>query len=75
VQPWYAVTLLALATVAAQPFWAAVVVAGYPYFWAVILGHQQARTIGSVTYALALVVVLRGWRTRAPEPVRSGPPT
>ena len=54
VQPWYAVTLLAVATVAARPAWALVAAAGYPYFFAVILdaGHQPA--IGRAAYGVAL---------------------
>ena len=58
VQPWYAATLLAVATVAARPAWSAVVVAGYPYFFAVLLDAPHAVAIGRVSYGLALGVLL-----------------
>lgn len=68
VQPWYAVTLLAVATVAARPAWSAVAVAGYPYFFAVILDAPAAVTIGRVSYGLALVaVLLAATRRRLPD--------
>ncbi|MDQ6724912.1 MAG: DUF2029 domain-containing protein, partial [Actinomycetota bacterium] len=60
VQPWYAVTLLAVATVAARPAWSAVVVAGYPYFFALILDYPDQVTLGRRVYGLALLVVLGG---------------
>jgi hypothetical protein len=70
VQPWYAVTLLAFATLAVDPKWVAVVVAGYPYFFSVILFHPQRTGIGQLAYGLAAAavagaVLLRGWRARA----------
>jgi len=58
VQPWYAVTLLAVATIAAAPAWSAVAIAGYPYFFAVLLDSPHAVAIGRVSYGLALVVVI-----------------
>ena len=60
VQPWYAVALLAVAAVAARPGWSAVAVAGYPYFFAVILDHPHAVAIGRISYGLALVIVVVG---------------
>jgi hypothetical protein len=60
VQPWYAVTLLAFATLAVEPQWAAVVVAGYPYFFAVILLHPQRVGIGQVAYGLAAGAAVGG---------------
>jgi len=80
VQPWYAVTLLALAAAAAQPRWAAVLLAGYPYFWAIILADERAPDIGAACYSIALaVVLLAGWRSRAAVEGgvrrRRGPPT
>lgn len=57
VQPWYAVTLLAVATVAAAPAWALVAAAGYPYFVAVILDAPHAAAVGRVSYGLALLGV------------------
>jgi hypothetical protein len=58
VQPWYAVSLLAVATIAGKPGWAAVAAAGYPYYFAVILDDRHARGHGQAAYALALVVVV-----------------
>jgi hypothetical protein len=67
VQPWYAVSLLAFATLAVEPAWAAVAVAGYPYFFAVILLHPHRVGIGQAAYGLAalgvsLPLLLRGFR-------------
>jgi hypothetical protein len=64
VQPWYALTLLAVATVAAAPVWVAVVVAGYPYFFAVILDSPHQTLVGRLAYGAALMVVVGG-RLRA----------
>jgi hypothetical protein len=79
VQPWYAVTLLAFATLAVEPQWAAVVVAGYPYFFAVILLHPQRVGIGQLAYGLAAAgvsvpVLLRGLRTSG-RSMRRCPPS
>jgi len=71
VQPWYAVTLLAVATVAGLPAWAAVAVAGYPYFFALILDAPQVVTIGRLSYGLALAVVILGAPGRV-EALRTG---
>ena len=73
VQPWYAVTLLALAAVAGAPAWSAVAVAGYPYFFAVILDSRRAVVIGRLSYGLALVavVVVAGAGRRRVQPVSS----
>jgi Glycosyltransferase family 87 len=57
VQPWYAVTLLAFATLAGAPAWAAVVAAGYPCFFAVILLHPHPVGVGEVAYGLAAIGV------------------
>ena len=62
VQPWYALTLLAVATVARAPAWSALALAGYPYFVAVILDSPHASAIGRVSYGLALVAVALGSR-------------
>jgi len=67
VQPWYAVTLLAVATVAVRPAWVAVVVAGYPYFFAVLLDSPHAVAIGRVSYGLALAVILLARRFYTPS--------
>ncbi|MDQ1506611.1 MAG: hypothetical protein QOD57_4338 [Actinomycetota bacterium] len=79
VQPWYAVTLLAFATLAVEPQWAAVVAAGYPYFFAVILLHPQRVGIGQLAYGLAAAgvsapVLLRGLRTSG-RSMRRCPPS
>ena len=60
VQPWYAVTLLAFATLAVAPQWAAVLAAGYPYFFAVILLHPNRIGIGEAVYTAA--VASGAWR-------------
>jgi len=60
VQPWYAVSLLAVATVAGRPWWAGVAVAGYPYFFAVILADRHAVGIGEMAYGTALAAVVVG---------------
>ncbi|MEW6471317.1 MAG: glycosyltransferase family 87 protein [Actinomycetota bacterium] len=57
VQPWYAVTLLAFATLATQPRWVAVVAAGYPYFFAVILLHPDRAGIGQLAYGFAAIAL------------------
>jgi hypothetical protein len=69
VQPWYAVTLLFVATVAAAPAWAAVAAAGVPYYLAVILDHPHAVAIGRVGYGLAaaLLVLCRVAGARRPS--------
>jgi hypothetical protein len=67
VQPWYSVTVLALAALAGRPSWAAVSLAGFPYFLAVILGSSHAVVIGQVSYATAAVIVAAAAiRRRAP---------
>ncbi|HVL04784.1 MAG TPA: glycosyltransferase family 87 protein [Acidimicrobiales bacterium] len=71
VQPWYAVTLLAVAAVAARPAWSAVAVAGYPYFFAVLLDSPHAVAIGRVSYGLALAVIV-GCRLYAPRLTERG---
>ena len=58
VQPWYAVTLLAVATVAVAPAWALVAAAGYPYFFAVILDWPHAVAVGRLSYGIAFVGVV-----------------
>lgn len=65
VQPWYALTLLAVATVAAAPIWVAVVAAGYPYFFAVILDSPRQAAVGRLSYGAALLVLVLGPRLRA----------
>ena len=69
VQPWYAVTLLAFATLAVAPQWTAVLVAGYPYFFAVILLHPDRVGIGAAVYTAAVALLLLSARRRSPERV------
>jgi hypothetical protein len=58
VQPWYAVSLLAAATVVPWPAAAAVALAGYPYFFAVILDHRHPGALGRLTFGAAAVAVV-----------------
>jgi hypothetical protein len=67
VQPWYAVTLLAFATLAVTPAWTAVVAAGYPYFFAVILLHPNRVGVGQLAYVAAAAAVLPGPRPGPPS--------
>ena len=60
VQPWYSVSVLALAALAGRPRWVAVSLAGYPYFLAVILGSPHAVGIGQASYGAAAVIVIAG---------------
>ena len=60
VQPWYSVSVLVLAALAGRPRWAAVSLAGYPYFLAVILGSSHAVVIGQASYGAAAIVVIVG---------------
>jgi hypothetical protein len=75
VQPWYAAELLAVAALAGQPRWVAVVVAGYPYFFAVMLASRHAALIGEAGYGVALVALIAvarlpmAFRARASVPV------
>lgn len=70
VQPWYGVLLLAVATVAAQPRWAAVAVASYPLYFAVILDAVNPALVGRLCYVVALAVVAAAALTRRPPPTR-----
>ncbi|MBV8234826.1 MAG: DUF2029 domain-containing protein [Acidimicrobiia bacterium] len=58
VQPWYAVSAVALGSLAAWPAPAAVVVAGYPYYFAVILDYRHTLGLGRLCYGAALGVVV-----------------
>jgi hypothetical protein len=63
VQPWYAVSLLAVATIASWPWAAAVLLAGYPYFFALILDYRHTVALGRASYGAALgVVVVASYR-------------
>ena len=78
VQPWYAVTLLAFATLAVRPQWAILVAAGYPYFFAVILLHPHREGIGQLAYSIAAIAVTlqsSSMMSRSANlPLGSGPP-
>lgn len=67
VQPWYGITLLALATVAARPAWGWVVVAGYPYFFSIILDALHVIGFGQLSYGAGAVLAMAtaaSWRWR-----------
>lgn len=70
VQPWYATSLLAVGALAGLPWVAAVAVAGYPYFFAVILDDPHVVAIGRASYGAAAAIVLVSWyrRRRAEKP-------
>jgi hypothetical protein len=60
VQPWYAVSLVAMACIAGWPEAIAVVAAGYPYFFAVILDYRHTIALGRLSYGMALMVLVAG---------------
>ena len=68
VQPWYAVSLLAVAAADACPWWALVTAAGYPYFFAVVLANGHAAGVGQAAYTAALVAMLLATRVRGRHP-------
>ena len=66
-QPWYAVTLVALAAVAARPAYLAVVAAGYAAAITSTLDRPDSAMIGGFAYSVALLVLLGSvWRHRRP---------
>jgi len=74
VQPWYAVSAVALGSLATWPASAAVVFAGYPYYFGVILDYRHTLGLGRVCYGVALVAVVtvpiaRRLRRRHPSQV------
>jgi hypothetical protein len=83
VQPWYATSVLALATAAARPRWALLTLAGYPYFFAVILADRHAVGIGELCYGAAAAGIIaiswgqhrRGAREQSAAAVRPETPT
>ena len=58
VQPWYAVSVVALASLAAWPRPTAVAAAGYPYYFAVILDFRHTVGLGRMSYLVAAAIVL-----------------
>ena len=74
VQPWYAVMLLAVAAAAGEPRWAVLSIAGYPYFFAVILDAPHAVAIGRVSYLAGLAAfAAAAWDMRTSRNVRRMP--
>lgn len=59
VQPWYALLLVALAALAREWWWPAVGAAAVPLYLAAVL-DGPVTAVGTVSYALALVVVVAG---------------
>jgi hypothetical protein len=74
VQPWYAVSLLAVAAVAAAPRWSVLAVAAYPYFFAVILDAPHAVAVGRLSYGLAVVAAAGAWWRRRRATVSADDP-
>jgi hypothetical protein len=64
VQPWYAVLLLALVTLARAWPVLPLTVAAYPLFFAAVL-HDPATRYGRIGYGVAAVALLAGYRLRS----------
>lgn len=58
VQPWYALLLVVLATLAARPEWLFVAAAAYPAYFSAVLRDPRFIGIGQLGYVVAAVVVL-----------------
>ncbi len=82
VQPWYALALVAIATLGAAWWWLAVAAAGYPVYLDAILGDGRPEAVGRLSYGVAaLIVAVAAWRRgkhedtdkpgRIPTPERS----
>ena len=70
VQPWYAVSAVALGSLAGWPAPVAVVLAGYPYYFAVILDYGHGVRLAQLCYGAALAFVVAGAvgrRLRGPD--------
>lgn len=74
VQPWYAVTLGGVAMMLDAPWMLLASLAGEPYYAAVILADRHQVGIGRLAYLAAGAGVLIGWwqRRRRSGPVRAG---
>lgn len=59
VQPWYALLLVAVATLSRRWWWIAVAAAGYPVYLAALL-DAPIPPIGRLSYGLAALVVIAG---------------
>ncbi len=86
VQPWYAVSVAALGLLDRAWWWAALALAAWPYYVAVLLDDPGADGLGRWGYAVALVVIVvaeaarraaggrrASVRAAAPEAVASDP--
>lgn len=75
VQPWYALLLVAIATLGRAWWWLPVAAGGYPVYFAAILDGPEALA-GRLGYGLAALMVVMGlWLHRRDEgehPVQSG---
>jgi hypothetical protein len=58
VQPWYALLLVVLATLAARPEWLLVAAAAYPAYFSAVLRDPRFIGIGQLGYVVAVVGVL-----------------
>lgn len=69
VQPWYGCTLLAVAAAAGRPAWTGVLLAGFPYFFGVILDYRHAAGVGALCFGAAATLIVAAaaastWRRR-----------
>lgn len=63
VQPWYALALVAVASLGAAWWWLAVAVAGYPVYLDAIVGDGRPEAVGRLSYGVAaLTVAVLAWR-------------
>jgi hypothetical protein len=65
--------LVAVAALTAWPWWVAVALAGYPYFFAVILDYPHAVGLGRASFGTALVVVAAAGRAASLRRARLPP--
>ena len=72
VQPWYAAGLVAFAALDGWPWIISITLAGYPYFFAVILDYRHAAGLGRAAYGAALAVVSVAWLGRRQLQARGG---
>jgi hypothetical protein len=74
VQPWYAVSLIAFGTLAGAPYVFPLVLAAYPYFFAVILDYKHAVVLGRACYVAGVVVMVAMFNARQQKyrPLRGG---
>ena len=65
VQPWYAASLVAFGAAAGVPGVAAIAVAGYPYFFAVILDYRHTVGLGRLVYAAGVLIAVASRRSQS----------